>query len=74
MQVRAILKGKKYEFTEVDLTDRTELRVEIEGKAGTKELPQLFIDDRHVCNAETLVESNDFGELDTLLAGVNKVL
>lgn len=68
-KVKQLLKNKGVEFTEIDLTNDEEGRLNLIVKAGgRKTVPQVFIDDKHIGGCDDVYGLNAKGELDSLLS------
>ena len=58
-----LLKAKKFEFKEIDLTSNIELRLEISVKYDCKTVPIIIINDKFIGGFNKLNELNSSGEL-----------
>lgn len=68
-KAKQLMKKKNIEFTEVNLTNDDDGRVElIEKTNGRKTVPQIFINDKHIGGCDDLYSLEEKGELDLLLA------
>lgn len=68
-KVKQLLKNKGVEFTEIDLTNDEEGRLNLIAKAGgRKTVPQVFIDDKHIGGCDDVYELDAKGKLDSLLS------
>jgi len=65
---KQLLKGKKVEFTLINVNDAPELRQEMEQRSGQTSVPQIFIGDTHVGGYDDMAALDDKGELDSLIA------
>ncbi len=69
-RAKALLKRKGVAYTEIDVSQSSELRGEMIKRAnGRYTVPQIFIGDRHVGGSDDLHALEGRGELDPLLAG-----
>lgn len=66
---KQLLDNKDVEFTMVNVNDGSELRQQMEQRAGRTSVPQIFIGDTHVGGYDELAAMDDRGELDSLIAG-----
>lgn len=68
-KAKELLKVKGHKnFTEIDITNDTDLAVEMmEKTGGAKTVPQIFINGTHIGGCDDLYAANDKGELDKLL-------
>jgi len=66
---KQLLDDKEVEFTLVNVNDGSELRQQMEQRAGRTSVPQIFIGDTHVGGYDELAAMDDRGELDSLIAG-----
>ena len=67
-KAKALLKQKKQEFQEIDITHDESLLAEmLEKSNGQKTVPQIFINGLHVGGADDLYALNSQGKLDTML-------
>jgi glutaredoxin 3 len=58
-----LLKIKNLRFEEIDLTSRTELRLEISTKYNWRTVPLIIIDDKFIGGFDELDKLNDEGKL-----------
>ena len=58
-----LLKIKDLRFEEIDLTSRTELRLEISTKYNWRTVPLIIIDDKFIGGFDELDKLNDEGKL-----------
>ena len=58
-----LLKIKNLRFEEIDLTSRTELRLEISTKYNWRTVPLIIIDDKFIVGFDELDKLNDEGKL-----------
>jgi glutaredoxin 3 len=64
-----LLRRKKAEFTEIDVTSDRPARVAMTAKSeGRSSVPQIFIGEKHVGGCDDLYALDATGELDVLLA------
>jgi len=63
-----LLKSKRVDFEEIDVTDDTEKRRWLAKVTGRQTVPQVFINGASVGGSDDLVDLNHSGELDQLLA------
>lgn len=69
---KRLLDGKGAEYTEIDtLADKTR-RDEMIERTARRTVPQIFIGERHIGGYDELHALDVRGELDALLAGVEK--
>ena len=69
IKAKQLLKIKKQDFEEIDVTNKPDLAMEMVKKAGgRKTVPQIFINSKHIGGCDDLYALNDKGELDKLLA------
>ena len=67
---KALLRKKKAEFEEIDVSGNRGLRAAMMERAGGRHtVPQIFIGDQHVGGSDDLHELDRQGGLDSLLAG-----
>ncbi len=66
---RLLLTKKSVAFDDIVITGNSELRNEMLRRSGNSQVPQIFIDDRHVGGFDELSALETSGELDKLLAG-----
>ena len=64
---KALLRSKKVEFEEVDVTDELDRRAEMELLSGRRTVPQIFIDGRPIGGYDDARQLDMMGELDRLL-------
>ncbi len=65
---KQLLESKKVEFTLINVNDSTEIRQEMEQRAGQTSVPQIFIGDTHVGGYDDMAALDDKNELDQLIA------
>ena len=64
---KALLRSKKIEFVEVDVTDDPVRRAEMERLSSRRTVPQIFIDDKPIGGYDDALHLDSRGELDRLL-------
>lgn len=64
---KALLRSKKVEFEEIDVTYDAHLQEEVWRLSGRRTVPQVFIDGKSVGGFEELRQLNSEGDLDRLL-------
>jgi glutaredoxin 3 len=64
---KALLRSKKVEFEEVDVTDDPDRRAEMERLSGRRTVPQIFIDAQPIGGYDDARRLDTTGELDRLL-------
>jgi GrxC family glutaredoxin len=64
---KALLRSKKIEFEEIDVTDDATLRNEMEKLSQRRTVPQIFIDGKPIGGYEDARRLDAEGELDRLL-------
>ena len=62
-----LLRAKKIEFEEIDVTRDPERRAEMERLSARRTVPQIFIDGRPIGGYDDACELDSTGELDRLL-------
>lgn len=67
VHARRLLEKKKISFEEIIIDNNRDLWLEMEERAKSRSVPQIFIDDKHVGGASDLYALEEAGELDTLL-------
>ena len=68
-RVKELLRSKKIEFTEVDLTNDSAKRDELQEKTGWMTVPMIFIGDDFIGGSDDLHALAASGELDKKLKG-----
>ena len=68
-RVKELLRSKKIEFTEVDLTNDSAKRDELQEKTGWMTVPMIFIGDDFIGGSHDLHALAASGELDKKLKG-----
>ena len=66
-RAKSLLASKGVSFTEIDIDDDPEKRVEMIERTGRTTVPQVFIDDRHIGGCDDLQALEYEGTLDSLL-------
>ena len=66
-RAKNLLKQKNISFKEVDVTNNSKIREEIEKKTGCMTVPIIFIGDEFIGGSDELYELNASGRLDTKL-------
>ncbi len=68
VKAKVLLDKKGVDYTEIDVTDDDQARMDLIAKAkGMRTVPQIFIDDQHIGGCDDLYELDKNGMLDTLL-------
>lgn len=62
-----LLEAKDVGYTEINIENDPEFRVEMENRAGRTSVPQIFIGDMHVGGCDDMYVLEDEGKLDALL-------
>jgi glutaredoxin 3 len=69
IRAKALLRSKRVEFDEIDVTDDPELRAKmVKRSGGRRTVPEIFINGRIIGGCDELYELEQSGELDLLLA------
>ncbi len=68
-RAKRLLAKKGVEFTEIDVTFSPGKRARMAERAGSRSVPQIWIDDRHVGGSDELYALDAQGRLDGLLGG-----
>ncbi len=69
VKAKLLLDKKGVEYTEIDVTEDTQARMDLVAKAnGMRTVPQIFIDDHHIGGCDDLYELEKNGKLDPLLS------
>ena len=66
-RAKRLLKAKGAAFTEIDVTFSPGKRARLAERAGSRNVPQIWIGDLHVGGSDELYELDAEGRLDTLL-------
>jgi glutaredoxin 3 len=64
---KSLLRAKKVEFEEIDVTRDPERRAEMERRSSRRTVPQIFIDDQPIGGYDEACDLDSTGELDRLL-------
>ena len=67
-RAKDLLRAKKVDFKEIDLTTDAARREEIEKKTGWMTVPMIFIGEEFVGGADDLIRLDESGELERKLA------
>lgn len=68
IRAKKLLKDKKINFNEIDLSENPEKFEEMINKSnGAKTVPQIFVNDTHIGDCDQIHELENKGELDKLL-------
>jgi glutaredoxin 3 len=68
IKAKQLLKAKKLDFEEINVEGDNEARMLLMQKSGgSKTIPQIFINDKHVGGCDDLYNLEDTGELNKLL-------
>ena len=65
---KALLRSKNIQFEEIDVTDDSDRRAEMERLSGRRTVPQIFIDAQPIGGYDDARRLDATGELDRLLA------
>jgi glutaredoxin 3 len=63
------MEKKKLEFTEIDITNDSDKKMEMFERSGKVSVPQIFIGERHIGGFDDLNELENKGELHRILKG-----
>ena len=66
-KVKKLLDRKGVEFQQVNISNDSQMRTLVTGKAGQATLPQVFIGDTHIGNCDELYKLEKEGQLDSIL-------
>jgi glutaredoxin 3 len=66
---KALLRSKKVQFDEIDVTDDPARRTEMERLSQRRTVPQIFIDEKPIGGYDDALRLDARGELDRLLGG-----
>ena len=66
-RAKALLRAKDVEFEEIDVTDNSDRRAEMERLSGRRTVPQIFIDAQPIGGYDDARRLDTTGELDRLL-------
>ncbi len=68
IRAKKLLKDKKINFNEIDLSENPEKFEEMINKSnGAKTVPQIFVNDTHIGDCDQIHELENKGELDKIL-------
>ena len=70
MAARYLLKNKRVDYREINITTDPALREEMEQRSGRHTVPQIFVHGHHVGGYDELEALERRGELDALLKTV----
>jgi glutaredoxin 3 len=65
---KSLFAAKKIQFTEIDVTEHPELRVDMERLSGRRTVPQIFINAKPIGGYDDACKLDASGELDRLLS------
>ena len=65
-KAKELLDRKKLEFTEIDITNDNDKKMEMFERSGKVSVPQIFFGDRHIGGFDDLNELENKGELDQI--------
>jgi glutaredoxin 3 len=68
---KALLRSKKVQFEEIDVTDEPARRIEMEKLSRRRTVPQIFIDGKPIGGYDDARRLDAEGELDRLLGSQN---
>ena len=68
MRALNLLQRRGIEYTEISVEDSPGLRDELVARSGRRSLPQIYLGERYLGDAEELATMDRSGELDRLLA------
>jgi len=66
-RAKALLRSKDVEFEEIDVTDDSDRRAEMERLSGRRTVPQILVDDQPIGGYDDARGLDAIGELDRLL-------
>jgi glutaredoxin 3 len=69
---KSLLRSKRVEFEEIDVTDNPARRVEMERLSARRTVPQIFIDGKSIGGFDEVRRLDAIGELDRLLGQSKK--
>jgi glutaredoxin 3 len=69
VQAKRLLSHKGIQYTEIDVTADSALRMEMIKASGRRTVPQIFIGEQSIGGFDELYALEQSGELDTLLNG-----
>ena len=64
---KSLFAAKKVDFTEIDVTEAPNLRVDMERLSGRRTVPQIFINGKPIGGYDDAFSLESSGELDKLL-------
>lgn len=64
---KSLFARKKVDFTEIDVTEEPNLRVDMERLSGRRTVPQIFINGKPIGGYDDALSLESSGELDKLL-------
>ena len=64
---KSLFAAKKVDFTEIDVTEEPNLRVDMERLSGRRTVPQIFINGKPIGGYDDALSLENSGELDKLL-------
>lgn len=68
IRAKQLLTNKGINFQEITVDGKPELRAEMEEKAGSDTVPQIWINEQHIGGCDDLFALEQAGKLDPLLA------
>jgi len=66
-RAKALLKGKGIDYTEIDVMMSPSKRKEMTERAGTRSVPQIFVDGEHLGDCDHIYDLEQRGELEAAL-------
>jgi glutaredoxin 3 len=63
-----LLESKGYEFEEINIEGKQELRAEIMQESGQRTVPQIFVGEKSIGGYQELLAATSSGEFDALMA------
>jgi len=67
-RAKQVLSDKAVPFRDIPVDGNPELRREMQSKAGSRSVPQIWINDQHIGGCRELMQLEVSGELDEMLA------
>ena len=67
---KSLFRSKNVDFTEIDVSDDRQLRMQMEQLSGRRTVPQIFINGKPIGGYDDARELDASGELDVLLSQV----
>lgn len=67
VRAKALLRSKRADFNEIDVTHDERLQTEMQRLSGRRTVPQIFIDGKSVGGFDDIRQLDAVGELDRLL-------